>query len=78
VKVQLNSSKSTSDKAHDRSENDPNDQAKFTFDEKFNAVLELVARIILQSFTLQVHNAAIILSGADSKFVKETRKKYGS
>jgi hypothetical protein len=69
VKVQLNSSKSTSDKAHDRSD---------TFDEKFNAVLKLVARIILQSFTLQVHNAAIILSGADSKFVKETRKKYGS
>lgn len=78
MKVQLNSSKSTSDKTQDRSEDDPNDQAKFTFDEKFNAVLKIVACVILQSFTLQAHNAAIILSGANSKFVKEIRKKYGS
>ena len=50
---------------------------KPTHDEKINSFISSISLILLQSFTLQVFNAAIIISGAGSEYVKETRKKYG-
>ena len=49
---------------------------KPTHDEKINSFITSISLILLQSFTLQVFNAAIIISGAGSEYVKATRKKY--
>ena len=53
------------------------DGAQSTYDEKINAILNSLALVVFHSFTLQVFNASIILSGVSSNHAKTARKKFG-
>lgn len=47
-----------------------------TEDEKKNAHLRSIARAILKSIAIELEHASIIISGAGSEFVKETREQH--
>lgn len=47
-----------------------------TEDEKKNARIRSIARALLKSIAIELEHASIIISGAGSEFVKETREQY--
>lgn len=77
-----NESKSSSTSKHDNPQDtaDANEIQQVltderTYDEKINAVIQLVARVFLRSISLEVHNASVVISGAGSGYVKSVRKQ---
>eukprot|EP00804_Cyclotella_cryptica_P012787 CCRYP_010547-RA/>CCRYP_010547-RA protein AED:0.05 eAED:0.05 QI:183/0.85/0.81/1/0.76/0.63/22/985/2990 len=81
------SSKSTPDRQQDKSNIGPKpdepagcDNATqtntCTYDEKFNAYARYITLALLQSLSLKVLNAAVVISGAGSDSVRATCKKY--
>lgn len=48
-----------------------------TYDEKFNAYARSITLALLQSLSLEVINATIVISGVSSDYARATRKKCG-
>lgn len=49
-----------------------------TDDERTNALIHSIAEIVCHSLSIHLQNASVIISGASSDYVKETRQKYGA
>jgi len=49
-----------------------------TDDEKANSFIQYIVQVFLHSISFHLQNASLVLTGADSDFVKATREKYSS